>query len=76
MWKLLDQIPLPILVIGALFLGGAPFVPQPHLFEKLGMLVAGTLFQPIDIFDLVLHGVLPILLLLKLSRIGVRVLRR
>ena len=70
MWKLLDRAPLPFLIMGALLLGGAPFFPQPHLFEKLGMLVEGTLSQPMDIFDLCLHGFLPALLLLKLLRLG------
>ena len=45
-----------------LLLGFAPFFPQPHIVEKLRMLVAGTLKRPIDIFDLVLHS-LPFLLL-------------
>ncbi len=39
----------------ALLLGCAPFLPQPHLTEKLGMLVAGRLSRPIDIFDLAWH---------------------
>jgi hypothetical protein len=30
--------------------------PEPHLVEKTGMLLDGTLRRPIDIFDLVLHG--------------------
>jgi hypothetical protein len=70
MLKLLDRAPLPFLAIGALLMGGAPFAPQPHLFEKLGMLGAGTLSRPIDIFDLCLHGFLPALLVLKLARVG------
>ena len=38
-----------------LLLGFAPFYPQPHIVEKFGMLLAGTLKKPIDIFDLVWH---------------------
>ena len=68
--KLLDQIPLVPLVIMALMLGMAPFAPQPHLVEKLGMLMDGTLARPIDIFDLVMHGALPLLLLIKLGRMA------
>ena len=64
----LDRIPLGLLVVGALLLGLAPFLPQPHLLEKLGMLAAGTLTRPIDIFDLLLHASLPVLLALKLIR--------
>lgn len=64
----LDKIPLYMLLIAALTLGLAPFLPQPHVLEKLQMLLAGTLTTPIDIFDLLLHGT-PILLLgLKLLR--------
>lgn len=48
----LDRIPLWILVVIALTLGLAPFVPEPHVWEKLKMLAAGTLSRPIDIFDL------------------------
>jgi hypothetical protein len=45
-----------LLALCALFLGLAPFYPQPHLLEKLRMLLAGTLNRPIDIFDLFWHG--------------------
>ena len=66
----LDQIPLNLLVIAALTLGLAPFVPEPHIWEKLKMLVAGDLTRPIDIFDLVLHATPFVLLGLKLLRIA------
>lgn len=45
-----------ILVPLALFFGLAPFVPQPHLVEKLGMLADGTLHRLLDIFDLFWHS--------------------
>lgn len=64
----LDHVPLIPLAAGALFLGLAPFAPEPHLWEKLEMLVAGQLSRPIDIFDLVMHAALPLLLVLKLAR--------
>ena len=70
MWTWLDKIPLLPLLVGALLLGAAPFVPEPHLVEKLRMLMAGELARPIDIFDLFLHGILPLLLLLKLGRMA------
>ena len=66
----LDKVPLLPLAIGAIFLGLAPFSPQPHLWEKLMMLVSGNLVVPIDIFDLFLHAALPLLLTLKLIRLG------
>ena len=66
MRKLLDWLPLPLLVVLCLTLGLAPFVPEPHLLEKLKLLVAGELVDPMDIFDLLLHGAPWMLLLLKL----------
>lgn len=68
--KLLDKISLPALAIVALFLGLAPFFPEPHIWEKLKMLFAGSLVKPIDIFDLVLHGTPWVLLILKLVRLA------
>jgi hypothetical protein len=64
----LDRLSLGAIAIPAAFLGLAPFYPEPHLWEKLKMLAAGTLVRPIDIFDLFLHGVPVALLLLKLAR--------
>lgn len=66
----LDRIPLGLLVIAALTLGLAPFVPEPHLLEKLRMLTSGSLSRPIDIFDLVLHAAPWVLLALKLLRLA------
>jgi len=68
----LDKIPLGMLVIGAVLLGLAPFAPEPHLWEKLKLLASGTLTRPVDIFDLVMHGSLPLLLVLKLVRMAGR----
>ncbi len=65
--RLLAQLPLSILVILCLTLGLAPFLPEPHIWEKLKMLASGTLTRPIDIFDMLFHGVPWILLLLKLT---------
>ena len=65
--KWLDSIPYKMLVPLAIFLALAPFAPEPHLWEKLKMLFAGTLSRPIDIFDLFLHGTPLVILLLKLS---------
>jgi len=39
-----------------LLLGFAPFFPQPHIVEKLRMLMDGTLKRPIDVFDLFWHA--------------------
>ena len=70
MLELLDRIPLALLALAALALGLAPFFPEPHLWEKLKMLVAGTLSRPIDIFDLVLHATPVVLLAAKLIRMA------
>ena len=64
----LDRIPTRVLLPLALLLALAPFSPQPHLWEKLQMLVAGTLVRPLDIFDLFLHGAPLLLLVAKLLR--------
>jgi len=66
----LDRIPVWILVAVALTLGLAPFVPEPHVWEKLKMLAAGTLAR--DIFDLLYHGVPWVLLAMKLVRMAQR----
>ncbi|RMF77523.1 MAG: RND transporter [Nitrospirae bacterium] len=64
----LDRIPLAPLAAAALFLGLAPFVPEPHLVQKVRMLLHGELTRPLDIFDLLLHGTPVVLLALKLLR--------
>lgn len=66
--KWLDRIPFSFLIAAAAILGLAPFQPEPHLWEKLKMLYAGTLARPIDIFDLFLHGTPVLLLIAKLAR--------
>ena len=54
-------------LIFPLTLGLAPFMPEPHIVEKLTMLFNGELSKPIDIFDFFLHGTPWILLLLKIT---------
>ncbi|MCZ4320411.1 hypothetical protein O4H26_15590 [Aequorivita viscosa] len=68
----LDGIPLTLLILAALTLGLAPFFPEPHLWEKLKMLAAGTLTRPIDIFDLLLHAAPVLLLMAKLARMALK----
>lgn len=64
----LDRIPLKWLLVIALWLGVAPVVPEPHLIEKIRLLVQGRLQRPIDIFDLCLHAGPLVLLALRLRR--------
>ena len=67
----LDNIPWWAALAAALTLGLAPFVPEPHIVEKLRMLFNGTLARPIDIFDLFLHAAPWALLAAKLLRMTV-----
>lgn len=67
MRKLLSHIPFGVALLLALTLGLAPFVPEPHLWEKLKMLADGTLSKPIDIFDLVMHATPWVIVLLKVA---------
>ncbi len=68
--QFIDNLPLSTLIIGALALGLAPFFPEPHLVEKLRMLFQGTLTKPVDIFDLLMHASLPVLLVIRLIRMA------
>ncbi|HEX9593425.1 MAG TPA: RND transporter [bacterium] len=64
----LDRIPLLPLAVVAVLMALAPFLPEPHLWEKLRMLWRGDLTRPLDIFDLVLHATPLVVLVLKLLR--------
>ena len=68
MFAWIDRLPLTLFVVAALTLGLAPFVPEPHLWEKLRMLAQGELVRPIDIFDLILHATPWLLLAIKVTR--------
>lgn len=63
---MLNKIPFSLLIVLCLTLGLAPFTPEPHIWEKLKMLVAGDLVKAIDIFDLIMHGTPWVLLIAKL----------
>ena len=64
--RLLAALPYSVLIVICLTWGLAPFFPEPHIWEKLQMLAAGELVRPIDIFDLVLHGLPWLALIAKL----------
>lgn len=68
----IDRIPKWLLVALALYLAGAPFVPEPHLVEKWRMLMQGSLSKPIDIFDFLLHTVPLVVLAIRLWRDALR----
>jgi len=58
--------PWLMLVAAALILGSMPMVPEPHLVQKMKMLLAGELVHVVDIFDLFWHGWPALWLLLRL----------
>ena len=66
--KYLDKIPFRTAIIMTIFLGLAPFVPEPHVWQKLKMLAVGDLVKPIDIFDLLFHTAPGMILLAKVYR--------
>ncbi|KAB2311588.1 RND transporter [Betaproteobacteria bacterium SCN2] len=66
--QFIDRFPLWLLIALTLFMLGAPFVPEPHLIEKMRMLSEGTLTRPIDIFDVFWHLLPVALLAIKLAR--------
>ncbi|MBB3125061.1 MULTISPECIES: hypothetical protein [Mesoflavibacter] len=62
--KLLNDFRLIILL--CLTLGLAPFFPEPHLWGKLKWIAGGAKgMQPVDWFDVVLHG-FPWVLLIRI----------
>ena len=60
----------PLLWLGlSLTLGLAPFVPEPHVWEKVKWVIMGAEgMKPIDWFDLLLHGTPWVMLLLTTIR--------
>lgn len=57
-------------VFGSLTLGLAPYVPHAHIYKQLRSLARGTLTQPLDVFDLLLHGAPWLVLLVAVARIA------
>jgi hypothetical protein len=68
-FKLIDKIPLALLLVFALLFALAPFQPEPHLLEKTRMLFHGELTKPLDIFDLCLHATPLLVLVIRLLRL-------
>ncbi len=64
----IDKIPTRMLVVIAVVMALAPFVPEPHLLEKARMLINGTLTRPVDIFDVFWHLIPAILLAIQFVR--------
>lgn len=66
MRSLLNQLPWSIVIVLSVAIGLAPFVPEPHLLEKLQMLSRGELRQLVDLFDLLFHASPFAILILKI----------
>ncbi|MBF0126951.1 MAG: hypothetical protein HQM02_07040 [Magnetococcales bacterium] len=64
----IDRLPWLLLLLLTAWLSVAPIHPEPHLIEKTRMLFSGSLTQPLDIFDLVLHSAPWVLVIIKLRR--------
>lgn len=71
MLKWVDKLPVKPLLVVAVFFALVPFQPEPHLFEKLRMLSEGVLTRPIDIFDLFMHSLPALLLVIRLVRMQI-----
>ncbi len=59
MTRLLGWLHCPswgLLVVAAVLLGLSPFSGEPHLIEKMRVLMRGGLVRPIDLLDLVWHA--------------------
>lgn len=70
MLSFLDRIGWVPLAFLAFFMAMAPFAPMPHAVEKISMLLAGELTNPVDIFDLFFHLAPTLLILVKIARLG------
>ena len=70
MLKFIDNFPFSTLIIMTVMLAILPYPMQemPHSLEKLQMLFAGQLTKPLDIFDLVMHTGLILVLVIKSYR--------
>ena len=66
MLSLVSKINWPILIVACATIGLAPLFPEPHVWEKLRMMVQGNLILAIDWFDLVMHGTPWVLVVLKI----------
>lgn len=47
---------LVLSLIAALTLGLAPYLPEPHIWKQIVNISRGAFAEPVDWFDLALHG--------------------
>ncbi len=63
--QFIDKLPYSMLAVMTVLMLGAPFLPEPHLVEKMRMLMDGALTKPLDMFDVVWHLLPATLLIVK-----------
>jgi hypothetical protein len=66
MKTIIQSIPWSIVVLLCLTLGLAPYSPEPHVIEKLQLLISGRLHATVDVFDFLFHLSPFIIALIKL----------
>ncbi|WP_396587663.1 hypothetical protein [Bermanella sp. R86510] len=59
----IEQLPFTPLLIISIYLLFAPFMSEPHLWQKSKWLINGNTFALIDVFDVVFH-LFPVILFL------------
>ena len=82
--EILEQIKknLGLFFVASLSLGLAPFVPEPHVWGKIKWIMRGGAFSgdhpmgTIDWFDLLMHGLPWVLLLLSLILNGLDLIKK
>ncbi|TFH41626.1 MAG: RND transporter [Chrysiogenales bacterium] len=62
--KYMDQVSWSFIIFACLTLGLAPYYP-PHIYEKSILFARGELSRAIDWFDLVLHALPWVVLIVK-----------
>ncbi|ADC71177.1 MULTISPECIES: hypothetical protein [unclassified Thioalkalivibrio] len=66
-----DRSPLWLFALFVATLGLSPYVPEPHIVEKIRWLFQGELTRPIDILDLIMHAIPWLLMAFKLYRMSI-----
>lgn len=66
--KILDSLGLaPAVFFGSIF-ALMPIFPEPHLWQKIMMIVNSLYMAPIDWFDICMHGGVALLVIAKIVR--------
>ena len=65
----IDRMPTLLTILIGVWMGLAPFFPEPHLVQKFFWVMEGHPFKLIDVFDVFMHGGLATLAILKIWRV-------